>query len=77
MSSAWDKVEPDLRRALQRAGHGEPAIVEALSALRPIIVAVERAGTRVDEELAWACLVCFGDQQRRKAQAARTRKAAS
>ena len=42
-----------------------------LSALAPVVTAVERAGTRVNADVAWALLACVADQQRRRAQRAR------
>jgi hypothetical protein len=63
--------EVDLRRAMRRAGKCETAIDWALDALRPVVLAVERAGTRVDCDVAWALLAVAADRQRRQAHATR------
>jgi hypothetical protein len=73
--SAWPSVEADLRRAMLRAGKSEREIVTILAALRPVVLAVERAGTVVDDELAWALLAVEADRLRRRAQQARVREA--
>jgi hypothetical protein len=54
-----------------RAGKYEHEIVAMLDALRPVVAAVERAGTRVDCDVAWALLAVAADRQRRQAQATR------
>jgi hypothetical protein len=51
-ASAWPAIEADLRRALLRAGKAEREIVTMLDVLRPVVAAVERAGTRVDSDVA-------------------------
>ena len=66
--SAWPAISASMRRALLGRGWAEGEIDETLSALRPIVVAVERAGTRVDEDVAWALLACEADRRRRRAQ---------
>jgi hypothetical protein len=71
--TAWHAIEADLRRAMVRAGKYEHEIVMALDALRPILVAVEKAGTKIDVDVAWALLATLADQRRRRVQAARTR----
>jgi hypothetical protein len=68
---AWNRIEADLRRAMARAGKFEHEIVAMLDALRPVVAAVERAGTRVDCDVARAMLAVAADRQRRLAQAAR------
>ncbi|HEV2549008.1 MAG TPA: hypothetical protein VGU20_16825 [Stellaceae bacterium] len=51
--SAWPAIAASLRRALALRGAAEAEIDDTLSALRPVVLAVERAGTRVDEDVAW------------------------
>jgi hypothetical protein len=38
-----------------------------LVALQPVVAAVERAGTKIDADLAWAMLAVEADRQRRRA----------
>jgi len=66
--SAWPAVAADLRRALVQAGRSESQIGAMLEALRPVVAAVERAGTRIDLEIAWALVGVIADRQRRRAQ---------
>ena len=49
-----------------RAREREGKIVTALDALRAIVAAVERAGAKVDEDLAWSLLAVIAEQQRRR-----------
>jgi hypothetical protein len=71
--STWPAIESDLRKALLAADTTEHVIDIALAALQPIVVAVEKAGTRIDIELAWALLAVQADRQRRAALNARSR----
>ncbi len=73
--SAWPAIESDLRRAMLQAGRSEREIDATLDALRPVVLAVERAGTRIDIELCWALLCVLADKQRRAAVHARLRRA--
>lgn len=66
-ASAWPAVAADLRRAMLQAGRSESQIAAFLEALRPVVVAVERAGTKVDNEIVWALLAVEADRQRRRA----------
>jgi hypothetical protein len=59
--------EADLRRAMLRAGKAERMIVTMLVALRPVVLAVERAGTKVDSDIAWALLAVEANRRRRGA----------
>lgn len=74
--TSWREIERDLRRAMLRAGKCEREIVATLDALRPVVAAVERAGTVVDADIAWALLACEADRRRRRAQIERARATA-
>ncbi|MGH7012557.1 MAG: hypothetical protein ACREEL_00105 [Stellaceae bacterium] len=65
--SAWPAVVADLSRALSQSGRRENEIAAFIDALRPVVTAVERAGTRIDAEIAWALLAVEADRQRRRA----------
>lgn len=72
--SAWATIEADLRRALAQAGYDARAIADMIEALAPVVAAVERAGTLVDSELAWALLGVAADRRRRAARHERLRE---
>jgi hypothetical protein len=67
MSETWAPIAADLRRALEQRGHYAHEIDATLDALAPVVAAVERAGTVVDEAAAWALLAVAADRQRRRA----------
>jgi hypothetical protein len=69
------KPGPIFARAMLRAGKAEREIAPMLDALRPVVLAVERAGTKVDDELAWALLAVEADRLRRRARMARVLEA--
>ncbi|MGH6974601.1 MAG: hypothetical protein ACRED6_08240 [Stellaceae bacterium] len=71
MPSAWPAVAADLLRALHNAGRPECLIDAVLEAMHPVVAAVERAGTRIDAEIAWALLAVEADRRRRHARHAR------
>ena len=75
--SAWPAIETSLRRALLIRGEVCAKIDAMLEALRSVVLAVERAGTRIDEDVAWALLAAEADRQRRACQARETRRRAS
>jgi hypothetical protein len=72
--SAWPTIESDIRRALLRRGSYVHEVDGTLDALRPIVLAVERAGTRIDQDIAWCLLAMLADQQHRRIQAERSRR---
>lgn len=72
--SVWTDIESDLRRAMVSAGKDQREIDAMLDALRPVVLAVERAGTRVDEDVCWCLLAVLADQQHRRLQAAASRR---
>ena len=59
---------------MARAGIGERQVAALLGAVRPFLVAVERAGKRVDSQLTLSLLVVAADYARRR-QAASSRRA--
>jgi hypothetical protein len=59
---------------MTQAGRRESEIAAYLAALEPVVRAVERAGTRIDAEIAWALLAVEADRQRRRAQHVRQRR---
>jgi hypothetical protein len=63
--STWPAIEADLRRELLQAGRCEIEIDNMLAALAPVVLAVERAGTHVDSDIAWALLAVETDRRRR------------
>ena len=75
MSTTWIDIASDLRKAMIAAGMTEHVIATTLTALEPVARAIERAGTKIDIELAWALLAVQADRQRRRAVHARLRKA--
>jgi hypothetical protein len=50
----WPATGCDLCRAILRSGQAERGVDNVLTALAPMVAAVERAGTRVDSNVAWA-----------------------
>jgi hypothetical protein len=73
--NAWVEIEADLRKAMIAAGKDQREIDATLDALKPIVLAVEKAGTKVDADIAWCLLAVEADRQRRRTMHTRMRKA--
>jgi predicted phosphoribosyltransferase len=70
--TTWSDIEADLASAMTRMGKSASEITTTLDALRPVVLAVERAGVRVDCDVAWALVATLADQKLRSIQGART-----
>jgi hypothetical protein len=69
--TAWPSIADDSRHAMLCAVESVEEITTTLGPLKPIILAVERAGTKADNDVARALLACEANRRQRKARRAR------